>query len=458
MLPLMAQPPGAWLPAAAQRRDRNAQGGSRLVCHKPRGRYAACGRAVEAAGARPLSEPHAKRGSHVFLIILGVCGFASALAARSIDPLVTSIAADFAVPVTSAALLSSAFTLPYSLGQPFLGPLGDFLGKARILKFCLWLLTLCLIGATLAPSLGLLFSSRVGAGVAAGGIIPLALAMIGDRVPLAERHAAIGRFLAAALLGQLFGATTAGILAGTIGWRGAIGATAVAAGGAAFAASWKLRVRADAARTRFRVLDAVARYRLVFRNRRAFVCYGTVFVEGLAIYGVVPFVGDLLEAGQAGGPREAGFVIAGLGVGGIAFSLLIPLVARFLGTFTMMRWGGVIAAVGLGGLTLKTSWPVWASAFCLIGFGFFMLHSSLQTKATELAPTARGSAIALHAFFFFLGQATGPVIFAMALLVLATDVALAIPAVTMVIAGFLSAHLLERADRPLLLAHEGHEP
>jgi predicted MFS family arabinose efflux permease len=393
----------------------------------------------------------------MLLIILGICGFSSALAARSIDPLITSIAADFAVPITSVALLSSAFTLPYSLSQPFLGPLGDFLGKMPILKFCMWLLTICLIGATLAPSLVLLFSSRVGAGIAAGGIIPLALAMIGDHVPVSERHVAISRFLAAVLLGQLFGAAAAGILASMIGWRGAIGATAVVAVGAALAAGLKLQAQTDTVRTRFRVSDAISRYQLVFRNPRAFVCYGTVFVEGIAIYGVVPFIGDLLESGHAGGPREAGFVIAGLGVGGIVFSMLVSLVVRILDILTMMRLGGIIAAIGLGSLILKTSWPVWAFAFSLIGFGFFMLHSSLQNKATELAPTARGSAISLHAFFFFLGQAAGPIIFGMVLLFTTTAVALAIQSITIAISGFLSAHLLKRMDQQTFLAR-GLEP
>jgi predicted MFS family arabinose efflux permease len=383
----------------------------------------------------------------VLLMILGVCGFSSALAARSIDPLITSIARDFAVPVTSVALLSSAFTLPYSLSQPFLGPMGDALGKAAILKFCMWLLSVCLIGAALAPSLTPLFSSRVAAGIAAGGIIPLALAMIGDRVPIPERQVAISRFLAAALLGQLLGATAAGSLAGSIGWRGAIGMTAVVAVGAALTATAKLQTRTKVVRTRFRLLDAIARYRLVFQNPRAVVCYGTVFVEGIAIYGVVPFVGDLLESHHAGGPREAGFVIAGLGLGGIVFSMLVSPTVRFLGTFGMMRWGGVMAALGLCGLMLQAAWPLWASAFSLIGFGFFMLHNSLQTKATELAPTARGSAIALHAFFFFLGQAIGPVIFGLELSFLEVTITLAVQAMTIAAAGFVSAHLLKRADQ-----------
>ena len=46
-------------------------------------------------------------------------------------------------------------------------------------------------------------------------------------------------------------------------------------------------------------------------------------------------------------------------------------------------------------------------AALLIGFGFNSIHSTLQTKATELAPKARGTAVSLFAFFFFLGQSLG---------------------------------------------------
>ena len=40
--------------------------------------------------------------------------------------------------------------------------------------------------------------------------------------------------------------------------------------------------------------------------------------------------------------------------------------------------------------------------------GYYTMHGTLQTRATELAPQARGTAISLFAFFFFMGQATGP--------------------------------------------------
>jgi predicted MFS family arabinose efflux permease len=378
------------------------------------------------------------------LLLLCICGFASSLASRSIDPLITSVARDFAAQATSVALLSSAFTLPYSLGQPFLGPLGDALGKAVILRACLWLLAASLAAGALAPTLAPLFATRVIAGAAAGGIVPLMLAMVGDRFPLPERQVAISRVLAAVLIGQLVGATAAGTLAELAGWKGVIGGTAAVATAAAAAATLRLRPRAGAPRAPFRVSEAVERYRLVFRNPSASVCYATVFVEGIAVYGVVPFVAELLEARHAGGPREAGFVIAGIGVGGLVFSALVRPLLQRLGTFGLMRIGGAVIAAGLCVVALGLAWPGEAAAFAVIGFGFFMLHNSLQNRATELAPSARGSAVALHAFFFFLGQAAGPAVFGAGLRLMGASATLLVLAPVIAAAGLLAGRLLQR--------------
>ena len=87
--------------------------------------------------------------------------------------------------------------------------------------------------------------------------------------------------------------------------------------GRALAAFYGLPSKRGRTHTPFRLGDAIARYRLVLSNPRSFVCYGVVFLEGGAIYGITPFIGDLLQARGAGGLREAGFVIGGLGVGGL---------------------------------------------------------------------------------------------------------------------------------------------
>jgi predicted MFS family arabinose efflux permease len=43
----------------------------------------------------------------------------------------------------------------------------------------------------------------------------------------------------------------------------------------------------------------------------------------------------------------------------------------------------------------------------MLGFGTYLLHNTLQTNATQMAPATRGSALALFAFCFFNGQAIG---------------------------------------------------
>src|SRR5215211_1650826 len=133
-------------------------------------------------GLRPL------RGLQVLLLVLSLCGFSGALATRLFDPLITSIAADFATPVSVVALLSSAFALPFGLSQPFLGPTGDAFGKAVVIRIAVSVLALCLMASTFAPDLKLLFVSRVLGGVAAGGIMPVCMALIGDKFSLAIRQ------------------------------------------------------------------------------------------------------------------------------------------------------------------------------------------------------------------------------------------------------------------------------
>ena len=54
------------------------------------------------------------------------------------------------------------------------------------------------------------------------------------------------------------------------------------------------------------------------------------------------------------------------------------------------------------------SWHWFIPAVIVLGMGYYTMHGTLQTRATELAPEARGTAISLFAFFFFMGQATGP--------------------------------------------------
>src|SRR6185437_15566553 len=113
--------------------------------------------------------------------------FASSLFMRSTDPVIPQIALGLGVAPATAALLSTAFSLPYALVQPLLGALADSFSKARLMLLCLLILTLATLVCGLAPNFEILMASRVVARLAAGGVVPIAFALIGDKIPLAER-------------------------------------------------------------------------------------------------------------------------------------------------------------------------------------------------------------------------------------------------------------------------------
>jgi predicted MFS family arabinose efflux permease len=378
------------------------------------------------------------------IIVLAVAGFASTFAGRSVEPLVGVLARDLRSDPHTVALLSTAFALPYALIQPILGPVGDALGKERVMTACLGVLTLALAGCAVAADVRLLFALRMVAGAAAGGVVPLALALMGDRIPLERRQVAIGRFLVAVILGQLSGSTFAGLIEGQIGWHGVFAITAAVAAVGCVAALLGFDRGSAAARRAPDFHQALERYRGIIANPRARVLYVAVFVEAIAIFGIFPHLAPLIEARGEGGPREAGLALAGFAAGGLLYSALVGLLLRFLGQSRMLIVGGMICCGSLLAIGLAGRWQLDCAALLAMGLGFYMLHNTFQVQVTEVAPRARASAVALHAFSFFCGQALGVAILGAALQRVGQFASLGACALVMLGLGIATAHLLSR--------------
>ncbi|CAN5428287.1 MFS transporter [soil metagenome] len=377
------------------------------------------------------------------LTLFALCGFASAFALRIPDPLVLPIAHALNVAPHVAALMTTAFALPYAVAQPFLGPLGDRIGKQRLMRVCIAVLTVALTLGAVAPTIEVLLASRVCAGVFAGGIIPLALATIGDRFELAERQVAIGRFLVAVIGGQMLGAAVSGALADLLGWRASFGTAACIAGVTA-ALAWNTLGVPDANTGANRGVSSLALFKRVFANPKAVWLYPLVFIEGAAFFGLFPYMGEiLLQRGALpleGATWRIGIVLGAFGIGGIAYALLVR---RIIGALGGVRRMVLVGACGSGvlflALTLPGPWWRDAIVMLLAGVCFYMIHNSLQVEATEIAPTARGSAVALFASAYFGGQAFGPVFLGPVGHASSFTVALVIVAGTIFSVGLISA-------------------
>ena len=357
------------------------------------------------------------------------------MAARIVDPLVTAIAADFVMPVAMVALLASAYTLPFSFSQPLLGPVGDAIGKSLMIRIALALLAVFLLASAFAPTFTTLFWVRIFAGMAGAGIIPLSFALIGDTFAIAVRQVAMSRFLASTLVGQLVGSSAAGLLAEWIGWRWVLGLSAAIAFLAAIAAVLWLP-RASQPSQPIDIREILRRYGRVLQNPRAYICFTSVFLEGGAIYGVTPFIGDIMQQRQIGGLREAGFAVAGLGLGGLLYTLAVPLILKVATRPQMMRAGGILAGLSLMSLAFPLNAIGVSGVMVCLGIGFFLMHNSIQTEVTELLPAARASCFALHAFSFYLGQSVGPMLYGQSLSLFGMQASVMTGGIVLVCVGF----------------------
>jgi predicted MFS family arabinose efflux permease len=337
--------------------------------------------------------------------------FATTLFVRAVDPVIPRIADHFAMDPHTVALLATAFALPYAIMQPVLGGLADAFGKTRLMTWSLVALVISAGIGAFAQSFSVLLVSRVLSGIVAGGVFPISVAIAADLVTVEKRQVAIGRMLAAAMIGNVLGSPAAGVAADLIGWRGVFVGMGVLAAGAMVAAFVGFRGLRSSASARVSVRSLPAAYGGIFHNPLAKICYGAVLVEAVCLFGLMPYVAGLLAERGEPSASIAGLVIAGFGIGGIFYASSVSMLLRRLGERGLMLAGGTLMGCALMLVSLPLPWQVLAIVFVGMGLGFYMLHGVIQIYASELAPTARGSAMAMHSASFFFGNALGPVVY-----------------------------------------------
>ncbi len=375
---------------------------------------------------------------NIFLIY-AACAIAGGFALRVTDPIIPVVAAHYHVSANLGALLTTCFAVPYALAQLLLGPLGDRFGKAQCIRVCALGLSVALAASLLSSSFELLLSTRVLAGVFAGGLIPLVLASLGDRFELKERQVMIGRMLFAIISGQMLGSLFGGFAGEQWGWWSALASAAVVAIVAAVPAWIGLRSQTPATtRAPGPTLSPLDGYRQIFQNPKALWLYACVAAEGVLFFGFFPHISALLgatETASVSAPAQAGLVLGAFGAGGLLYATMVRRLVTQLGIARMCLWGSLIGAACCTLLMWKPGVGTAAALMFATGFGFYMLHNSLQTQATELSSTARASAVALLAFSFFAGQGLGPLVFGALIKQAGLYVALSAVAVGMFILG-----------------------
>ena len=379
------------------------------------------------------------------LNVIAATTFAAALSSRSMEPVLPLVAGDFGVTVATAASLSAIVALTFAVVQPIIGAAADMFGKPRLMIGCLALLGAANIVGALATSFEMLFLSRVLGGIAAGGTFPLAMGLTSDLVPTAQRQIALSRVLAGAMTGNLLGSSAAGVIGDLLGWRGVLSVLGVLMIIASIVVLTGFR-RGGIVSSRSGVSFATLRhgYRTIMANPNARVCFTAVFIEGLCVLGLFPFVAAFLfELGETRASIP-GVVIAAFAVGGLFYTMSVSRLLPRFGVNGLMIGGAAMVAVQFIAVALGPRWEIQALCFLLMGWGFYSLHGSLQVFSSDLAPEARASALSLHSFFFFMGQAVGPIVYGFALPHFGNLEKLMLSATATLVLGIVAARLLNQ--------------
>jgi predicted MFS family arabinose efflux permease len=359
------------------------------------------------AATSPVPDTAAATRSAVTLLSLSA--FFSGAALRICDGLLPRLASDFAITPGTAGRVVLTFAVAYGVSQLLFGPLGDRYGKARVMCVALFACFLASLACALAPGFEALVRLRVFWGVAAAGVIPLAIAWIGDAVPYEERQATLARLLMGTLSGMTAGQLGGGLFADTpLGWRGAF--AALGAGYLLIAVMLLARLRTIASappvrgQGRFAFATQLASVLAVPWAR---VVIAAVFAEGVFLLGPLAFLPSYLHQRFGVSLSLASALVALYALGGLLYAAIARQVVRRLGERRMVLAGTVIMGIGfLAWYAMPVAW-VAAPVALAVGFGTYLFHNTLQTNATQMAPAMRGTGMALFAFCLFNGQALG---------------------------------------------------
>lgn len=357
---------------------------------------------------QPLA-PSPEAGRHTDILLLSLAAFFSGAALRVCDSLLPRLAHDFNRTPGAAAQVIISFSVAYGLMQLLFGPLGDRYGKARLVCLALFGCAIGALASALAPGFDALVVMRVLWGMAAAGVIPLAMAWIGDVVPYQQRQATLARLLAGTLGGMMCGQLAGGLFADSApGWRGAFFTLAVGYAVVAVLLALRLRAMPSAEPAAGQPRPTfVAQLSSVLRTRWARVVLAAVLWEGIFLLGPIAYMPLYLHQRDGLSLSAASALLALYAVGGLVYAVSARRILPWLSERRMVLTGGLIMGAGyLAWWLSPVGWLAGPIAL-LMGFGTALFHNTLQTHATQMAPAARGTAVALFAACLFAGQAIG---------------------------------------------------
>jgi predicted MFS family arabinose efflux permease len=255
--------------------------------------------------------------------------------------------------------------------------------------------------------------ARLATGCAAGWVIPISMAYVGDVTPPERLQPILGRYLSGQILGQLFGQAAGGVLGDLMGWRNVYfvlaGMFAIAAAGLIFELATNPQTRGPShtpnqSKTQ---RSLIADYAVVWSVPFARLIILAAFFEGALAWGAFAYIGADLHSRFGLTYTLIGVTVGCFGIGGLIYAGMVKILVRRLGQIGLAIGGSLVLTAAYILLAAGFAWWLAPIATTAIGLGFYMLHNTLQTNATQMVPEARGTAVSLFSSALYVGQTAG---------------------------------------------------
>jgi EmrB/QacA subfamily drug resistance transporter len=371
------------------------------------------------------------------------------------------------------AWVTTAFLITSTIATPLFGKLSDIYGRKPLFMLAISIFIVGSMLCGLAHSMYQLAAFRAFQGIGAGGLFPLALAIIGDIIPPRERARYQGYFMAVFATASVLGPVVGGFFAGTpsilgiSGWR------------------WIFYINVPIGIAALIVVEAVLKLDHVRRDHRidwggaaalvvalvpllivaeqgriwgwasvsAYVCYalgliGTVafiwiesrmgdeallplrlfkgsvfsvgssqsFVIGMGMFGGLASIPLYLQIVKGASPTESGLLLLPLVAGIMSASLLAGQVTSRTGRYKIFPViGSILLVVGLLLLSrVGADTPLWQTDIYMLVFGAGLglnMQSIVLAMQNAVEPRDMGVATSAVTFFRQVGGSLGTAIF-----------------------------------------------
>lgn len=365
--------------------------------------------------------PDAKRREQL-LWLLAATTFFVFFQGYMIAPLIPRLSAVFGVSVQMIGLAVPAYLIAYGTATLIYGPLSDRLGRRPVILSSLSIFVLLTILTSFAQSATQLTMLRLVTGLGAGGIVPLALMLIGDLFPYQERGRPIGWLFGAMAGGMACGSVAGVLLEPFVSWQGLFwGVAALAAATLIGLLPYRGLLGQRSAAIKPSLGAITQGYWSLLDSARGRRTYAYVFLNAVFHSGVFTWLGVYFSRRYGVGEIGIGLALLGYGVPGFIFGPAIGRLADRFGRNYLIPLGLVLAGAAAAALALPIPIVLAPVLVTLLSLGYDLTQPLLAGIVTDLGPQ-RGQAVGLMAFILFIGFGVGSLIFgAMLPLGIATD-------------------------------------